>query len=301
MLLILITAALLTAGSFFLGKLCAKIKTEKELKNIRSQSIEKAEYSLLYTLEPIEFALLCSGAIDKNALAGQVVRLATEKVIELRFGNSGFLEATRSTQVQPHEDMRSTVSLFSKLSQPLALDTFTLQPDKITLEIEQRLTKKGWLSPEDARRNEFNSERYDRALLAATITSLVVGFASIAGLISLSGTDQEIATTIAALCALSLLIILALVIFVRSFKIAYNKHSRILRSITPAFRERFSKIYGLYLYMKVSGLDTMTPAPDDLTFSGLDKLFPYAVAAGLDPSTTARVINAKLDRSPTIR
>ena len=275
------------AMPFLLGKAYAKAKTKRELDNIRSKSIEKAEYDLLYDLQPVEVSVLCTGYLDQHAIAGQAVYFASQGIINLRRNDqSGRVESIRNRLITPSDDSRSLVGLFSELHEPFPLPSRIYDDSWLLLETEKRLIKKGWLLPAELRHSDFKTEKFDKILLVSTIVSLSVGFLSIVGLVTFEEPQQELAIALALICIISIWLILIFAIYIRSFKITYDKHSRVLRSITPAFREKFSKLYGLYIYMKVSGLDTMTPMPGDLTFSGLDKLFPYALALGLDPKTT---------------
>ena len=59
---------------------------------------------------------------------------------------------------------------------------------------------------------------------------------------------------------------------------------------TTKYAQQWRDVYGVYEYIRVSGMDIFTPHYETMDFVGLDPLYPYAVAAGLDKKVIKLIV-----------
>lgn len=276
---------ILILSGMFVGTVCGVLYRRAKIAQIRSRQTSIPAYQLDHHLSPVEFAIICEGVVTDRAVAAQLIALVMNRHLSVERSDEGKIiirradSQTRKTSEDvafirhfvPNDQTEAIFTGGSYLRSPLSYEAMT------------SLKQKGWLS-EDA--HELEGATISGPTIAAISIAFLVGGAGIV-MISLDMTRTLLFENIAILMMLFAVIILVFLIirytFIYHAQKSFRSHSRVARLITPRFTQEYHTVYGIYLYLKVSGLDTMTPDYATLDFEGLDKLYPYAVAVGLDP------------------
>lgn len=154
------------------------------------------------------------------------------------------------------------------------------------------LVNKGWVTDSNIKSSiQNNSFKYETISLAVIVIGLFIGFIGAPFMVTGQDIYQEIGIVLMLIGVFGVITSLFVLFFIRVTSIQIMVSSPITRRITPKFQDRYQEIYGLFLYMKVSGMDIMTPDYKTLDLRGLDKLYPYAVAVGLDKRLTRELFS----------
>lgn len=290
--LILVVFLLLMIAGYVFGKLVAWLHTRQKIYHITKQDIQAVQFELFEALDPIEFALLLRGTMSQDAIYGQLVYLTQQGYITLRRdSHTHLLYVTRNTsRISRSSITIQTLKAFSDLAHPLV---FSFDVEELLNITRQSLRDKGWLKRNALRSTNEVIARYDRLLFIASIAMfslLVLAAIIIMAFAKYMYSPLGYAFFYVCLGLLAAdLIIIILGTFGRIFYRQAYSGTLTIRSIAPKYRKFYKNILGLYTYMKVSGLDTMTPQDGDLTFSDIDKLYPYAVSTGIDVEIKKRL------------
>ncbi|PID33379.1 hypothetical protein CR969_00990 [Candidatus Saccharibacteria bacterium] len=268
--IILAIFAILSLTGIVLGSLAGRWLSKKRLADIKQQNTIIPIYELSPLLNPLEFEAICTGRVTQNGIAGLIVKALMDKNAsvsvegQIKLGNIPDVDRRIIELIRSGKPDRQEQHLISKL-------TF------------RSLVKKGWLR-EDYDSEQISSDKQSIIGLITVIISLIIGTFGIGLILSSDENTQTIGVILAATGIIGIIISLN-----RYFMIFFIRNSRFVKNIVPDKHPLYQQIFGLYLYMKVSGLDTMTPDYDSLDVSGLDDLYPYAIATGLDKKIIARI------------
>ena len=277
---ILIVVFSIIAGplGWFFGKLAWNNRRSKVL--AAKQSI--VEYDLSHRLTPAEFAMLINGVASSDAALGQLAYLLYHHVVTLSRERPGLnltvikpvkqLSADESIMLQ---DAKRLIETYGSGARSAASESVLVAIQNNTL---NSLQEKGWISERPAR--AIISDK--KMVIMAFLSGIVISIATI-----LQKNDvfllQLISVVMYIVAIIGYIVIILYFTALREFFTSYRKRSLITRRISSKYRNEYTKVHGVYTYIKVAGLDTMTPDYADLSsIQGLDKLYPYAVAIGLD-------------------
>lgn len=240
-----------------------------------------AEYSLEHELNPLEFELIYRGSISRRGAAGFISQAIMSK--------QAIVKDDQSIEVYPsnHNEKR----IFTTIQKGVIGDSI----QALTALTLDSLTHKGWissLSPQDEKINM--SYRHEIKSLLVLAAGLIISFFSAFMITDKSGMMQDTGIAAALVGLAAITYALFKILFVRVIDISALSSSQISKRIAPKFSKKYRDIHGLFTYIKVSGMDTMTPDYDNLSLKGLDKLYPYAVASGLDKKIVKLLLKRKI-------
>lgn len=270
---ILLILLLLTGLGILLGLLAAKLSRKHRLKGALSKKPVIAHYDLVYRLNPIEFEAICTGRVTVNGLAGFIAwAIMNGRAIvsehSITFVGISSNERRLFEALLPSSALNHTT--------PLVLDS---------------LTRQGWLRDLSQSSNRHTLKRSSAIAACVAAVSLILGTAGIFNIV-LGNEQTGLALAVIGAAGFAVALIWATSIHVGVEH--FVKNTQITSRISPTYLERYHNIYGVYHYMLVSGMDIMTPDYSTLNMRGLDDLYPYAVAAGLDKKLTEELRNYKI-------
>jgi hypothetical protein len=246
-------------------------------RRLAAATLGKPEYDIARDLSPAEFSMIVTGRITRGAIAGEILWLAMHGYIGLTRDDRGRVAATRERlSAGGRLSELQTEALKELFYRVLPGSPAPLRDARLTgllrYQTLKSLQEKGWINPAMPylRGNSAMPQRYWVILMSALLAGLIVPWA-ISGSIYVAGAVETV------------IVILAVI---WGYWIIFTGHFRDAAGIalrtSDMYKTDYDKVYGVYEYMKVSGMDTMLPEHGSLTFKGLDPLYPYAVAAGLD-------------------
>lgn len=280
--LVLLTLILL---GMLVGTICGILYRRAKIRQIRSRQTNIPAYQLEHHLSPVEFAIICEGTVTNQAVIAQLVALIMSGRLTVERSHTGTLILRRAThQTDAPSDDTAYIRHFIQSNQDQAIFSGGgYLKSAMSYEAIKSLKQKGWL-------NDDLDKQLRPVLSGPAITILGIAFLIGGGgvaMILLGITKSLLLENIAILMILIAIIILLIMIvrytFIFNAQKSFHSNSRIVRAITPRFVQEYHTVYDVYTYLKVSGLDTMTPDYDTLDFKGLDALYPYAITVGLDP------------------
>lgn len=242
-----------------------------------------AQYDLPEKLTPVEFALLCDGRMTRQAAIGQVVYLAMKGIVDLsRDPNQNTVAVSFHRGKETATDAPVVHELLPLEGQYRHLPISRELRTSLERDAEASLQAKGWLDP----KNDFGEKRFKNLIVimaAVTLAMMVVSaVALVSGAASHDNALAAIVLVVSIVVLVSSLVTIVFGTFVYHLVRYFYQDARIARRVNAKFRQHYNLVYGIYLYLRVSGSDTMTPDYATLDLSGLDALYPYAIAAGLD-------------------
>lgn len=240
-----------------------------------------AEYSLEYELSPLEFELLYLGSISRRGVAG----LISQAIMS----GQAVVKDDQSIEIRPlgHNEKR----IFTTIQDGVVRNSI----QALTALTLNSLTHKGWISNLDPRDEKINmSYRHEIKSLLVMVVGLVISCSAVFMITQGPGIVQSISIAVALAGLATITYALFKIFFVRVIDISAQSSSQISKRITPKFRNKYRDIHGLFTYIQVSDMDTMTPDYDSLDLKGLDRLYPYAVASGLDKKIVKLLLNRKV-------
>jgi hypothetical protein len=269
---------LLLIGSVaLLGYAAGTIYRKNKLRKIRRAYPQKVRYTIMHDISPAEFGCIVDGTIGYKELVGEVILLYMQGAVKLTKGPSGkffvdntYTRTTKLTLVQQailKEIGAGQVSLYA------------LQP-ALEYAVRQSLTQKGWIV---TKRPFIRGLTYlqDIYLIGGIAAGIAVG--GIAGLCAaLAGATGE---DVYIIVLTTLLVELLLAMFAglaAIFRGEMLQSARLALAATTKYAQEWKDVYGVYEYLRISGMDIFTPDYTTLNLKGIDPLYPYAVAAGLD-------------------
>lgn len=258
------------------------------IKNTKARTLQKSEYALQDKLTPAEFQLLMKGSVNRNALAGEIIALQNQGYIHINRDTTGKPIATQTVKewrnAQPLQ-RQLLASIFPRYAHS-SYDLSTSKPllRELRYYARKSLESKGWITPPRLHLtiDSLMPKRYYTRLGIALITTPMFMFV----LGKQLGMDNEslfILTLLGGVVVLCGSVITALTIHLIDY---FRRGAAHTLHVTEKYKAEYAKAYGVYIYLSVSGMDTMTPEYDSLEFSGLDTLYPYAVAVGMDKEVT---------------
>lgn len=278
-----ILLAIATASG--LGFLTGVILRYYKLGRLRRRHIQKPEYDIEDDLTAAEFGCIIDGKVGPQEIMGQLVQLHIKGIIKIeRDPSSARVIATKTTNTAPNLSESETILLkeiFHGPLRPVVLRNvvFTMQ-STIEHAVLTSLRKKGWMKPTSPRLTAV-SELEPRQLVraAASIIAMLAVLNIASTLFSVGG----LAIYLLNLLLLQLLCVVGvvggLVVVARD---ALFKQTKMITNTSQLYEEHWHKVNGLHDYLRVSGMDIFTLDYEKLELHKIDKLYPYAVAAGLD-------------------
>lgn len=266
-----------------IGRSIGKHRRQKSLQKILDQKTIIPAYSLEHLLSPLEFEMLCTGKASKNGVAGTIAQ-----------------SIMRGEASAKEDDDSLTINMISPQDR-LALHAMLYPPVDSSLRRELAaialgsLFSKGWVTDPNIKHDiQTTGFKYEIISLAVIVLGLFIGIVGISFIVTDHDTYQKIGIALALIGVFGVVTSLFVLFFIRVASIQIIVSSPIARRITPKFQDKYQEIYGLFLYMKVSGMDTMTPDYKTLDMRGLDRLYPYAVAVGLDKKLTKELFKRRI-------
>lgn len=265
------------------------------IKQIQADTLQKPEYDVQDKLTPAEFCLLMKGRVDKNAFMGEIIQLQNMGYLELNETPSGQITAAKTNvfnkNIQPLQQELISAMFSRQSGNVFELKRVYLLIGDLKFYTRQSLIKKGWI--EKGKPHLTLESTMPRRFLIREVASIILFplLAFFAG--KATGIDGEDLFVMPIMAAVAVLVSSIIVAFYIHFKDYFRRSASHTLHVTEKYRTDYEASYGLYIYMKVSGMDTMTPDRETLNFKQLDKLYPYAVATGLDPAITKLLIRGR--------
>ena len=262
-----------------IGYLSGYLARRWRIRTIRRSTTQKAAYELVQDLSPAEFGYIIDGKFDAKEVAAELVVLYTRGFINVLINEDGSKKIVKNVGQRGRlTDMQTTI-LKQIPAQNGAL--FYSLVDDVRYAAEQSLIKKGWIVHRKRPISEIDlldiKSSYRAICLLLLLVAPVIWF--LCFIFGVRGTALQM-TPILYLTALFIVsFIIGLILL---FKGKRQLGMGIVFAASPTFARDWKDIYGVYEYIRVSGMDTFTPNYENYDFTGLDKLYPYAVAAGLD-------------------
>jgi hypothetical protein len=259
-----------------LGNLAGYTVRRSRLRKLRKADIQKPLYSIQDDLSPAEFGLIVDGTIGHKELVGEIILLAMQGQVTLaklstgRFAVHKNLEVVRaSTPIQN--------AILATIDGPNN-GWINLQP-ALEYETRRSLVNKDWIINAKPPLRAFSDvpRSYTRTALVIGAT----GMAAVTALTLIFGTANDLWLFIPLALGFEM-VFAALAAMVIVFHGEMIHNAQFVLAATTKYTQKWKDTYGVYEYIRVSGMDVFTPDYETMDFSGLDPLYPYAVAAGLD-------------------
>lgn len=301
----------------FLSRTSGRFYTNFTLWRIRRRGIMRPEYEKFEDCSPAEFGVIIDGQCGRDELVAEIIYLVNRGYIGLSGAADGTIAPAllARTPSAPVSDVDKF--LLSAIAQGQVPDVTEFK--KVVL---QSLGSKGWVTT----RRFWGFDLADRVWRAlgrlSLITRVILLLALIVfgipflGFIVLmvsggvsdpyvhSGASDTLGffgmlvmfgglllLALAIITPVLLVLATPLYVFVQGFKGV----TIVARNHSPKYKQHYRDVLGLHQYLSVAGMDTMTPDYEKLDFRGLDPLYPYAIAAGLDGKIVEMFRISKID------
>lgn len=278
--LVLIPLLVLSFSGALIGILIGRYTWNRRQAEALKSAPLTATYQLIDKLTPAEFALLYEGKVTDKAVFGNIVYLIQHDILTITKTKTGLKLDFRPAKAKTNEQrsvLHSLRSLKSEYPNHIQITSTLVDTTRST---QKSLELKGWIGSES---NSSDFRAFDMRLFVAVLTLLIGSLVSIVLILSPSQPIQIIGAMIGAVTVVLFFTIILIASSIRAFLSSFRNSSYLARRISEKYQAGYKDLHGLYIYLKVSGLDTMTPDYNDLsTIKGLDRLYPYAVAVGLD-------------------
>lgn len=263
--------------AILLGSLLGLIARKNLIRRIKIRTLQKPQYSIEDDLSPAEFGFIIDGVLGHKEMVAEVIQLSLKGHIKLSKNSSGKLVVERIHGTQDHlSPLQAAILKEIGVSGGIPY----ILPDVIEYETLKSLSEKGWIIiPTSSPR--FMTELSPGYIIMMTLVGLaglLIVYVS-ASLLGLRGENLYLTVSLSFVFELILGIILGLTVIVKG---EMQHTTGAIRGATTKFKRNWRHVNGVYNYMRISGMDIFTPDYETLDFNGLDKLYPYAVAAGLD-------------------
>lgn len=272
-----------------LGEVLGRMLRWHKINTLKQKAVRSAHYDAFEGLSPAEFGYLVDGKIGDNERIAEFIHLEQVGIIRLKQGSEGRVQHELANPKAKLTDLQI------ELLHPLegsdeyfagkGASAYFGANHAFEAAVCQSLTAKGWI------KHRIRTKGLAHITLGAVITAVlmifVLTFVSVASFIAADvgkQTDEPLIWAgFMSVVAIFILIFgtFGWIVFA-SYRWRFLIANRIGSSATPKYDAHWEKLYGLALFLKVSGMDTMTPQYETLSFRDLDKLYSYAVAMGAD-------------------
>ncbi|HJQ08534.1 MAG TPA: hypothetical protein VJ836_03595 [Candidatus Saccharimonadales bacterium] len=238
--------------------------------------MQKSLYKIAEDLSPAEFGCIVDGTVDYKELVAEIVLLSLQGQVTFAKGPSGKFRV-----VKTYSTSARLTPIQRAILKGLDGDTrlYELLPT-IRYEATQSLVRKGWIVSKKKPLRGLSSLPGRYVLYASCIG---IACAAVATLIAVAMQASGVAIYMTAVLTLTIEVILALIAgLIVVFRGEMIHNAQFIMAATTKYTQDWKNVYGVYEYIRVSGMDIFTPDYETLDFKGLDPLYPYAVAAGLD-------------------
>lgn len=248
-------------------------------RKLRLSTLQKPQYAIEDDVSPAEFGYIVDGKIGRKELVSELVQLYTGGHVALDRNQAGKLIVSKTFGGWGHTQIST---LQAELLKYISGGRQTIDILLPVLEREARrsLTEKGWIKnlPVPMRASSaLSSSQIIKTVWFIAISLAVAAITGIAG--GFTAANTYLLAGAVLLVEIILLIVGGLVLIMRGEALFA---AGISVSMSSQYRERWKNLSGVYDYLRVSGMDIFTPDYDKPNFQELDRLYPYAVAAGLD-------------------
>ncbi len=275
---------LVAAGATLVGSAIGAAIRRYMLRRLRKSRTQKPEYNIEEDISPAEFGYIIEGKVGAKELIAELIWLHNKGFIQMARDASGKVIATSKLKTNdrlPNVDQVLMKVIFRGGFQPVVVRDVvaTMQPI-IEFAALDSLNKKGWVKTTRPylRGGSIMPAKY---ILGATGVVLVAcALIYVAGLVF--GLASEFLSELYMLTFTAAFILGAICLLVVVVRGEALTSAGMMMHTTDTYKENWHKVNGVYDYLRVSGNDIFTPDYQTLAFQKVDKLYPYAVAAGLD-------------------
>lgn len=260
------------------GSLAGIAVRQARLRGLRKADVQKPLYTISDDLTPAEFGVIVDGAIGRKELVAEIILLAMRGQVVLNKLPSG------SFRVVPvFSAIKDVTPIQGAILATLGQENAALLALPLTVEYETKrsLRSKGWIVDKKPPLRGLSDvpPTYTRITLiaAAIIVVLAIMGTKLGGG---SGILVYTVVVLTALAAEAVIISIVGLLIVFHGEMAHN--AQFMLAASTKYAQQWKNVYGVYQYIRISGMDIFTPNYDTMDFSGLDPLYPFAVAAGLD-------------------
>lgn len=265
---------------FTLGKLVSASKRQKILKKYNRSTTTKSHYSLVHNLEPMEFGYILKGNLEYAAFLGHIISMSTKKGIQISYDSPGLKIDISDKHTKSISKIDSAVLLSLKGHSSLS-EAFSFNYNSLTDCLQSNLSEKGWLSTTRPSLDKFLDYYFKKYFIKLVYAFVLINVA-VTLLFLLLKVDLDMLYALVSMVNITFLSVTYFYTIIEYTKQINNHKHNLTIFASEDYSKKFNDIHGLYLYLKVSGEDTMTPDFEETLFDQLDSLYPYYVACGLD-------------------
>lgn len=265
---------------FATGKVAANLKYKRLEQKFRA--IPK--YEAPENISPAEFAFLLTGRVSKKAIVGELIYMHMKGFIKLSNSN---IEPIKIGSLSVHQRI---------LLNELSISSYKYKnwhPFEYRLKLG--LVNKGLIKKIVTRRSIFRDVSSEFRHQAQLVIFMIV--LSVVAVVIVLATNSDVANPPGSTYFAVTIVVLSVVIFLTFLYVFYfvakeyfRAANGISNNTTEDYGISWQEFRSVLYYMKFTGMDTMTPNYDSMDFSGLDPLYPYAVAIGLDKQIVSRLL-----------
>lgn len=268
-----------------LGHLAGRVVTRLRIRKIRQRHLQKPLYDIQDNLSPAEFGYIFDGTIGRREWTAEIILLTMRGYIKLERLPNGTFNAVKTLEGKlPLTSVQS--ALLKSMDNANVGDTATLE-----YEVTKSLRQKGWI---------MTRKPPLRGLSEVPLRYIIIGFIinlTVCMTMLLAGKAFGLSGETLYMAILLVLTAEAIVSVISGFVITFRGemlHSaRFIMAATTKYEQQWKDVYGVYEYIRVSGMDIFTPDYETMSFKGLDSLYPYAVALGLDKKVVKLIVSVR--------
>jgi hypothetical protein len=272
-----------------LGHLAGRLVTKLKIRKIRQYHFQKPLYNIQGNLSPAEFGYIIDGTIGPREWTAEIILLTMQGHIKLKRLPSGAFNATKTLEGKtPLTSVQ--VTLLKSIDNPGADDIAALE-----YEVTKSLRQKGWIMSKKPPLRGLSKVPL-KYIIIGFIINIIVCMATL-----LAGKAFDVSGEALYVAILLVLTVEAIVSIIAGFVIVFRgemlHNARFIMTTTTKYKQQWKDAYGVYEYIRVSGMDIFTPDYETMNFKGLDPLYAYAVAAGFDKKVVKLIVSVRKYRS----
>lgn len=269
-----------------LGHLVGRLVTKLRIRRIRQRHLQKPLYSIQDDLSPAEFGYIVDGTIGLREWTGEIILLTMQGHIDLKQLPDGSFKVVKTLKGKtPLTSVQR--ALLKSLGSTNGDNTATLE-----YEVAHSLRQKGWIVSRKPPLRGL-SEVPPKYIGIGFIINLIVCAATL-----LAGVAFDVSGDVLYIAIVLMLTMEVMVSIIVGFFILFRgevlHNARFIMAATTKYEQQWKDVYGVYEYLRVSGMDIFTPDYKTMSLKGLDPLYAYAVAVGLDKKVVRLVVSASV-------
>jgi Predicted membrane protein (DUF2207) len=267
---------LLIAVIALLGYATGYIVRKNKIRILKNSVVQKPLYKITENLSPAEFGCIVDGTVGYKELVAEIILLSLLGNVTFSKEASGKFSVTKTYNTST-KLTRTQGAILKGMDNNTSL--YDLLPN-LKYEVTQSLVRKGWIVNKRPPLRGLSSVPGKYLFYVLCVCLAISAMAAFIAVVFRAPGEAIYMTVLLTLTIEIILALIAGVVIVFRGEMIHN--TQFIMAATTKYSEDWKNVYGVYEYIRISGMDIFTPDYTTLDFTGLDPLYPYAVATGLD-------------------